>query len=154
MGSVSTFLWYDDGAADAAAFYTALIPNSRVLSAQELPDGTAVSVTFELDGQVFQALNAGPRFPFTEAASIFVSVPTQEELDRIWDAILDNGGSESMCGWITDRWGLSWQVIPTALGETLGGADPAGADRAMEAMLQMRRIDVEALRAAYAGTAV
>ncbi|NQX11224.1 VOC family protein [Microbacteriaceae bacterium VKM Ac-2855] len=151
MGTVSTFLWYDGGAGEAADFYTSLLPNSRVLSTQHTPDGAVFLVSFELDGQHFQALNAGPHFHFTEAISISVSVQTQHEIDRLWAAIIADGGEESMCGWAKDRWGLSWQIVPTALAETTGGPDPEGAARATQAMFQMRKLDIAALRSAYAG---
>lgn len=151
MGSVSTFLWYDTQAGEAVDFYTSLLPDSRILSTQHAADGSVFLVSFELDGQLFQALNAGPHFHFTEAISISVSVETQEELDRLWNAITADGGEESMCGWAKDRWGLSWQIVPTALGETTGGPDPEGAARATQAMFQMRKLDIAALRKAYAG---
>ncbi|NQX04221.1 VOC family protein [Rathayibacter sp. VKM Ac-2856] len=156
MGAVSTFLWFDDQAKEAAEFYTELVPNSRILSTEVLPDGspapgTVTVVTFELDGQLFRAMNAGPRFPFTEAVSIEVSVETQAEVDRLWSALIADGGEESRCGWLRDRWGLSWQIVPTALATVLGGADREGAARALQAMLRMSKIDVAALEAAYAG---
>lgn len=157
MSTVSTFLWFDTQAGEAAEFYTTLLPNSRIVDRQVLPEGspapgTVLSVVFELDGQRFQAINAGPRFPFTEAISIAVSVQTQEELDRLWDALVSDGGEEGRCGWLKDRWGLSWQIVPSALAEVLGGADPAGAQRALQAMLGMNRLDIDALRKAYAGS--
>lgn len=151
MGSVSTFLWYDTAAGEAAEFYTSLLPNSRIISTNHASDGGVFLVTFELDGQLFQALNAGPHFHFTEAISISVSVETQEEVDRLWEAITADGGEESQCGWAKDRWGLSWQIVPTALAETTGGPDPEGAARATQAMMQMRKLDIAALRKAYAG---
>ncbi|MCJ1699400.1 VOC family protein [Rathayibacter festucae] len=156
MGAVSTFLWFDDQAREAAEFYTELVPNSRILSTEVLPEGspspgTVTVVTFELDGQLFRAMNAGPRFPFTEAVSIEVSVEDQAEVDRLWDALIADGGEESRCGWLRDRWGLSWQIVPTALAAVLGGSDAEGAARALQAMLGMTKLDVAALEAAYAG---
>lgn len=156
MSAVSTFLWFDDGAGEAARFYTELVPNSRITDSQVLPEGspapgTVLSVSFELDGQRFQALNAGPRFPFTEAVSIVVTVESQAELDRLWDALTADGGEEGRCGWLKDRWGLSWQVVPTVLATLLGGSDPEGASRALQAMLTMNRLDIAALEEAYAG---
>lgn len=156
MGAVSTFLWFDDQAKEAAEFYTELVPNSRILSTEVLPDGspapgTVTVVTFELDGQLFRAMNGGPRFPFTEAVSIEVSVETQVEVDRLWSALIADGGEESRCGWLRDRWGLSWQIVPTALATVLAGADREGAARALQAMLRMSKLDVAALEAAYAG---
>ncbi|MBO0982742.1 VOC family protein [Rathayibacter sp. SD072] len=156
MGAVSTFLWFDDAAGEAVEFYTALVPNSRILDSRVLPEGspapgTLLSVSFELDGQLFQAINAGPRFPFTEAVSIVLTVQTQEELDRLWDALASEGGAEGRCGWVRDRWGLWWQVVPSVLADLLGGPDPEGATRAMRAMLTMDRLDIRALEEAYAG---
>jgi predicted 3-demethylubiquinone-9 3-methyltransferase (glyoxalase superfamily) len=156
MGAVSTFLWFDDAAGEAAAFYTSLVPNSRILDSRVLPEGSPspgalLSVVFELDGQRFQAINAGPRFPFTEAVSIVVTVESQAELDRLWDALTADGGQESRCGWLRDRWGLWWQIVPSVLGDLLGGADAEGASRAMQAMLAMDRLDIRALEEAYAG---
>lgn len=156
MSAVSTFLWFDDGAGEAARFYTELVPNSRITGSQVLPEGspapgTVLSVSFELDGQRFQAINAGPQFPFTEAISIVVAVETQEELDRMWDALTADGGQEGRCGWLRDRWGLSWQIVPTVLPALLGGSDPEGAGRALQAMLAMNRLDIRTLEEAYAG---
>ncbi|MBF4461814.1 MULTISPECIES: VOC family protein [unclassified Rathayibacter] len=155
MSTISTFLWFDDAAEEAVEFYTGLLPRSRILDRQVVPEGspapsTVVSLLFELGGQRFQAINAGPQFTFTEAISIVVTVTTQEELDRIWDA-LAAGGEESRCGWVRDRWGLWWQVVPTVLPELLGGGDSEAASRAMQAMLSMGRLDIRALEEAYAG---
>ena len=113
--------------------------------------GRAMAVTFELDGLTVQALNGGPGRPFTEAISLFVSVETQEEIDRLWDALTSDGGAPSQCGWLTDRWGLSWQVVPPVLGELLSDPDPQRAGRAMQAMLTMTKLDIAALRAAADG---
>lgn len=156
MSAVSTFLWFDDGAGEAARFYTELVPNSRITGSQVLPEGspapgTVLSVSFELDGQRFQAINAGPQFTFTEAISIVVAVETQEELDRMWDALTADGGQEGRCGWLRDPWGLSWQIVPTVLPALLGGSDPEGAGRALQAMLAMNRLDIRTLEEAYAG---
>ncbi|PPH98663.1 hypothetical protein C5C95_08870 [Rathayibacter sp. AY1B7] len=156
MGAVSTFLWFDDGAGEAARFYTELVPNSRITGSQVLPEGSpspgeVLSVTFELDGQRFQAINAGPRFPFTEAVSIVVTVGDQSELDRLCDALIADGGEESRCGWLRDRWGLSWQIVPEVLPRLLGGADPEASARALQAMLAMSRLDIAELERAHAG---
>lgn len=156
MSAVSTFLWFDDGAGEAARFYTELVPNSRITGSQVLPEGspapgTVLSVSFELDGQRFQAINAGPQFTFTEAISIVVAVASQEELDRMWDALTADGGQEGRCGWLRDPWGLSWQIVPTVLPALLGGSDPEGAGRALQAMLAMNRLDIRTLEEAYAG---
>jgi predicted 3-demethylubiquinone-9 3-methyltransferase (glyoxalase superfamily) len=157
MSSVSPFLWFDHEAEEAAELYTGLVPNSRILSTSRypegapLPAGTVLSVTFELDGLRVQALNGGPMFSFTEAVSLFVSVQTQDEVDRLWDGLIAGGGSPSQCGWLKDRFGLSWQIVPTVLEELLQDPDPGRSGRAMQAMLGMQRLDVAALRAAADG---
>jgi predicted 3-demethylubiquinone-9 3-methyltransferase (glyoxalase superfamily) len=155
---VHPFLWFDDQAAEAADLYVSLIPNSRVLDTRTYPDGapgvapgTVMSVSFELDGLPVEALNAGPQFRFTEAFSFFVSVSTQEEVDALWDGLVAGGGEPSRCGWLKDRFGLSWQIVPTALGELLQDPDPGRAQRAMQAMLGMQKIDIAALQAAADG---
>lgn len=156
--SVHPFLWFDREAEQAAALYTSLIPNSRVLETRRHPDGApgvepgqVMGVSFELDGLPVEALNAGPQFRFTEAFSFHVAVDTQEEVDRLWDGLLADGGSPSQCGWLKDRFGLSWQIVPRALEELLQDRDPARAARAMQAMLTMQKLDVAALRAAADG---
>jgi predicted 3-demethylubiquinone-9 3-methyltransferase (glyoxalase superfamily) len=142
---VTPFLWYDGQAEEAARFYVSVFKkDSRVTSASPM------SVTFELSGQPFMALNGGPAFKFSEALSLFVNCKDQREVDYFWRK-LGEGGQPGRCGWLKDRWGLSWQVIPSALGECLGGSDRAGAARAMEAMLGMGKLDVKALKAAYRG---
>jgi predicted 3-demethylubiquinone-9 3-methyltransferase (glyoxalase superfamily) len=154
MQTISPFLWFDDQAEQAAERYVSIFPNSRILSVARYgegapqPAGTALTVSFVLDGLELQALNGGPVHPFTEAISLQVSVPDQAECDRVWDALLADGGQPDQCGWLKDRWGLSWQVIPTALPELLSDPDPARAGRAMNAMLTMVKIDVAALQAA------
>ena len=147
MNKITPFLWFDDKAEEAMRFYVSIFRNSRVLSVSPGPNGRAMSVTTELDGQELMALNAGPQFKFTEAISLFVSCDTQEEVDELW-AKLSAGGEESRCGWLKDKYGLSWQIIPTALGEMLGDPDPDKAKRVMEAMLQMRKIDIMTLKQA------
>ncbi|MEX0750351.1 MAG: VOC family protein [Dehalococcoidia bacterium] len=155
MQTIVPYLWFDSQAEEAMRFYTALFPNSRVGDVSRygegmpMPAGTVMSATFELDGQEFVALNGGPMFKFTEAISLFVKCETQEEVDRLWSALTAHGGEESMCGWLKDRYGLSWQIIPNALGKLLGDPDPEKAGRVMQAMLQMRKIDIAGLREAY-----
>lgn len=157
MPRVSPFLWFDDQAEQAAEFYVSLFPNSRVLEVRRFPSdapGQAAGVTtvrFELDGVEVQALNGGPLFPFTEAFSFAVSVDDQEELDRLWDALIADGGSPGQCGWLKDRWGLSWQIVPTALDELVADPDPGRSQRAIQAMLAMGKLDIAALRAAADG---
>lgn len=144
MSKVTPFLWFDGQAEEAAAFYVSLVPGSRVTSVN------AMTVTFELDGRPFIALNGGPHFKFNEAVSFSVSCESQEEVDRYW-AALTEGGEEGRCGWCKDRFGLSWQVTPVGLGQMLSDPDPARSKRVMEAMLGMKKIDVAALRRARDG---
>jgi predicted 3-demethylubiquinone-9 3-methyltransferase (glyoxalase superfamily) len=158
LTSVHPFLWFDSQAEQAAALYTSLLPNSRVTETRTYPEGApdgmagrVMSVSFELDGLPVEALNAGPQFRFTEAFSFFVSVDTQDEVDRLWDGLIAGGGEPSQCGWLKDPYGLSWQIVPRALGELLGDPDPARAQRAMQAMLGMQKLDVAALVAAADG---
>jgi predicted 3-demethylubiquinone-9 3-methyltransferase (glyoxalase superfamily) len=158
VSKVSTFLWYDNQAEEAAKLYTSLIPNSRILDVQVMenadPNGMSVKVvTFELDGQQFQAMDAGPMFKFTEAVSIMITCDDQAEVDRLWDALTANGGEESMCGWLKDPYGLSWQITPKAMEELTKSGTPAQANAVVQAMLQMRKMDVAKLRAAYDGAA-
>ncbi|WP_199732038.1 VOC family protein [Cellulomonas triticagri] len=156
--SVHPFLWFDDQAEQAAALYTSLVPNSRVTATSTYPEGSpggvagsVMSVSFELDGLPVEALNAGPEVRFTEAFSFHVSVVTQDEVDALWDGLIAGGGEPSQCGWLKDRFGLSWQIVPKTLDELLGDPDPERAGRAMRAMLGMQKLDVAALRAAADG---
>ena len=148
MKKITPFLWFDNQAEDAMNFYVSIFKNSRVLSVSPGPSGRAMSVTFELDGQELVAFNAGPQFKFTEAISLFVSCETQAEVDELWGK-LTAGGEESRCGWLKDKFGLSWQIIPTALGELMGDPDPEKAGRVMQAMLTMNKIQIAGLRQAY-----
>jgi predicted 3-demethylubiquinone-9 3-methyltransferase (glyoxalase superfamily) len=154
---ISTWLWFDTEGEEAAEFYCSLFPNSRITGVQRYgeagprPAGTAMVVTFQLDGRPFAALNGGPQFHFTEAVSLMVECEDQEEVDHYWNAFVADGGSESDCGWCKDRFGFSWQVVPRRLQELLGDPDPERAQRAMAAMLQMKKIDVAALEAAADG---
>jgi predicted 3-demethylubiquinone-9 3-methyltransferase (glyoxalase superfamily) len=146
LSTVSVCLWYNGCAEEAARFYTSLIPNSEVISI------SPVMVTFTLDGVPFQALNGGPQFKPTEAASIVVSTKNQEETDRLWNALTANGGSESQCAWLKDRFGVSWQIVPQILPKLLSSPDRQAADRAMQAMLKMSKIDIETLESAFKGS--
>ena len=155
MQKISTCLWFDTQAEEAANFYVSLFEDAEVTDVQRLdgtPSGDNVAlVFFRLAGQEFMAINGGPQFPFTEAVSIHVGVKDQAEVDRLWTALTD-GGEESQCGWLKDRFGLSWQVIPERLGELLSDPDPGRSQRAMQAMLQMQKIEVKVLEdAANAG---
>ena len=152
---VTSFLWFDNEAHEAAEFYVSLFPNSRIKSESHYgegapkPAGSVLVTEFELFGQPFAALNGGPQFPHSEAVSFQVSCDTQEEIDGLWAALTADGGEESMCGWCKDRFGVSWQVTPTRLGDFLGAPGAAG-QRAMAAMLQMRKFDISALERATA----
>jgi predicted 3-demethylubiquinone-9 3-methyltransferase (glyoxalase superfamily) len=153
MKKITPFLWFDDQAEEAMNFYVSIFKNSKVLGVAPGPNGKAMSVSFELDGQEFIGLNAGPQFKFNEAISFFVDCKTQQEVDELWEKLTIDGGEESMCGWLKDKYGLSWQIIPSVLGEMLGDPDPAKSQRVMQAMLQMRKIDIAGLRQAYEGLA-
>lgn len=146
-------LWFDDAALEAAELYVSIFPDSRLgavqyyLEGAPRPAGSVLLVEFELMGRPFTALNGGPQFPHTEAVSFQVRCDTQEEIDRVWDALVADGGAESMCGWCKDRFGVNWQVTPTALDDLLAGDDPAAAQRAWTALMDMRRIVIADLLA-------
>jgi predicted 3-demethylubiquinone-9 3-methyltransferase (glyoxalase superfamily) len=152
--SLTTYLWFDDQALEAATFYVGLFPGSRLGDVShyradaQRPAGSVLTVEFELFGRPFAALNGGPQFPHSEAVSFQVACDGQEDVDRLWHALIADGGSESRCGWCRDRWGVSWQIIPTALGRALRGLDGYDADYAFRAMMGMSRIIVADLRAA------
>jgi len=151
MPSITPFLWYDDQAEQAAQHYVSLFPDSRIDSVSRMPDGAALVVEFTLLGQPYRAMNGGPGHPHSDAVSFQVDVDTQEELDRIWDALLE-GGEPSRCGWLFDRWGVAWQVTPSMMGELMtGSGDPAANARVFEAMMQMVKLDIPTLQAAAAG---
>jgi predicted 3-demethylubiquinone-9 3-methyltransferase (glyoxalase superfamily) len=157
MLKVTPFLWFDDQAEQAAEFYVSLIPNSKITGVSRYGEagpgvpGSAMTVTFELDGLPVTALNGGPAFSFTEAFSFSVPCEDQAEVDRYWSALTADGGQESRCGWLKDRFGLSWQIVPKALPRLLGDPDRARANRAMQAMLKMNKLVVADLEAAAAG---
>lgn len=153
MQKVRTFLWYDGQAEAAANHYVSLVPDSRILSVERLgEDGATVLVTFELGGIEYLALDGGPLYSFTEAASIMVLCEDQAEVDRLWDGLISDGGEPGPCGWCKDRWGLSWQVVPRALLELQQDPDRARAARANAAMLTMGKLDIAALYAAADAT--
>ena len=149
-------LWFDTESEEAAAFYTSIFKNSRIVSvahyteAGPRPAGTVMTVEFELDGQRFVAINGGPQFKFDEAVSFQITCETQDEIDYYWDSLVE-GGEEGPCGWLKDRYGLSWQVTPTGMEELFSDPDPERANRAMQAMLAMKKLDIAALHAAYNG---
>jgi len=147
---ISTFLWFDGNAEEAARLYTSILGDSK-LGEVVRAGGKVISVNFELCGQSFMALNGGPHYKFSPAISIFVSVETQAEVDRLWDALLAGGGAPNQCGWLQDRFGLSWQIVPSVLPKLLGDPDPARAGRAMKAMMGMVKLDIDALKRAAAG---
>jgi predicted 3-demethylubiquinone-9 3-methyltransferase (glyoxalase superfamily) len=149
MKKIIPFLWFDTQAEEAMNFYVSIFKNSKVLSVTPGSNGIAQFVTFELEGQEFMALNAGPQFKFNESISFFVDCKTQEEVDELWEKLTADGGEESMCGWLKDKYGLSWQIIPAVLGELLSDKDPEKANRVMQAMLKMQKIDIAGLERAY-----
>ena len=149
MKKITPFLWFDAQAEEAMNFYVSIFKNSKVLGVTPGPNGIASSVTFELEGQEIIGLNAGPQYKFNEAISFYVDCETQEEVDELWSKLIADGGEESMCGWLKDKYGLSWQIIPQGLGQMLNDPDPARAQRVMQAMLKMNKIDLAGLEAAY-----
>ncbi|MFE2107197.1 VOC family protein [Kitasatospora sp. NPDC059463] len=157
MQQITPCLWYDDQAEEAARYYTSVLPNSRITDVTRYTEagpgtpGSVVTVAFELDGRPFVALNGGPVFPFTEAVSLQVQCDDQAEVDRLWTALLEGGGQESRCGWLKDRWGLSWQVTPRILIDLVSGPDRDKAARVTRAMLSMSRIDIRQLLDAAEG---
>ncbi|MGW9290418.1 VOC family protein [Streptomyces albidoflavus] len=157
MQKITTNLWFDGQAEQAAAFYTSLFEDGRVLGVERFTEagpgepGSVVTVTFRLAGQEFVAINGGPEFTFTEAISLSVDCETQEEVDRYWEALTADGGEEVQCGWLKDKYGLSWQIVPRALVELLASSDREAAARATRAMLEMKKLDIQALRDAAAG---
>jgi predicted 3-demethylubiquinone-9 3-methyltransferase (glyoxalase superfamily) len=157
MQKITPFLWFDGKAEEAATFYTSIFNNSKIGAVKRYgeagpgPKGSAMTVSFQLEGQEFVGLNGGPIFKFNEAISFFVNCETQEEVDYFWSKLLEGGGQESQCGWLKDKYGVSWQIIPAALMKLLGDTDPAKAQRVMKAMLQMRKIDVAQLEKAAQG---
>ena len=161
MQKITTFLWYDDNAEEAVNFYVSVFNNSKIVGithygesgskAAGRPKGSVMTVEFQLDGQDFTALNGGPAFKFTEAISLVVYCDTQEEIDSYWEKLLE-GGVESQCGWLKDKYGLSWQVTPAVLPKMLLDKDPEKAERVMEAMLEMKKLDIARLEQAYEGS--
>jgi predicted 3-demethylubiquinone-9 3-methyltransferase (glyoxalase superfamily) len=156
MRKIHPFLWFDDQAEAAANFYVSVFPDSKITKVVRYgdagpgPKGAAMTVSFEVGGQTFTALNGGPHFKFTEAVSFWVDCEDQAEVDYYWDR-LSEGGETSQCGWLKDRFGLSWQIVPVVLPQLIGDPDPAKAQRAMAAMLKMKKLDIAGLKAAQAG---
>ena len=156
MQKITPFLWYNNNAEEAMNFYTSIFPNSKIITISRYgeagpgPKGSVMSAIFEINGQEFYALNGGPLYTFTPAVSFFVKCETQEEVDYFWEK-LSEGGTPNRCGWLTDKFGLTWQVIPAVLGSLLQGKDAEKSKRAMMAMLQMVKLDIKTLQQAYDG---
>jgi predicted 3-demethylubiquinone-9 3-methyltransferase (glyoxalase superfamily) len=154
MPTITPSLWFDTEAETAAELYVSIFPNSKITDIARYNEagpgepGTVLTVEFELDGQPHSAINGGPQFPFTEAVSLVINCADQDEVDYYWEKLIEGGGSEGQCGWLKDRFGLSWQVVPPGMGEILGDPDPRKGERAMKAMLAMHKLDLAALRAA------
>jgi predicted 3-demethylubiquinone-9 3-methyltransferase (glyoxalase superfamily) len=150
MQAITPFLWFDSQAEEAATYYVSVFDDSEIRGVSRYPEntpgpaGSVMTVQFTLKGQEFTALNGGPEFDFTPAVSLYVHCTDQDEVDRYWDALLDGGRSQS-CGWVTDRFGVTWQIVPDRLGELLGDPDPERANRAMQAMLEMDKMEIKAL---------
>jgi len=153
MPEITTFLTYNHQAEEAAKKY-ALLFDGKILETMRAggPEAPVLTVTFQILGKTFIALNGGPSFAFSPGISLFVGCDTQEEIDRFWSALTAEGGKEVQCGWLTDKYGVSWQIVPKALGQYLGGKDREGAGRAMQAMLKMQKLDIAALKRAYEGS--
>ncbi len=151
---ITPFLWFDNQAEEATNFYVSIFKNSKVISVDRYgeaspgPKGTVMTTSFELEGQGFMALNGGPEYKFTEAISFFVNCETQAEVDDLWEK-LSAGGEQGPCGWLKDKYGVSWQIVPAVLGEMLSDSNPERSQRVMRAMLQMRKLDINALVRAY-----
>jgi predicted 3-demethylubiquinone-9 3-methyltransferase (glyoxalase superfamily) len=148
---VSTCLWFDTDAEEAATFYTSILENSRITAVSRRSGGQALMVEFELAGVAFQALNGGPHFRLSEACSLSVACDTQEEIDRLWTTLVADGGEEGQCGWLKDRFGLSWQIVPTALRAMMTDSDPSRVARVVAAFMPMKKLDLAELEAAFRG---
>lgn len=155
MKAITPCLWFDNQAEEAAKFYVSIFPDSEIRAVSRygeggpVPAGTALTVDFVLNGMPFQGLNGGPQFSFSEAVSFVIDAPTQSDIDRYWNTLIADGGEPSMCGWLKDKFGLSWQVVPSILAELLAGPDPEKSARVMQAMLKMDKIDIAKLQTAY-----
>jgi len=155
---ITPFLWFDDNAEEAVKFYVSIFKNSKIgrmtrygeegAKVSGRPEGTVMTIAFQLEGQAFAALNGGPHFKFTEAISLVVNCKTQKEVDELWEK-LSEGGEEGQCGWLKDKYGLSWQIVPTVLSKMLQDKDPKKSERVMQALIQMRKFDIKRLKQAY-----
>jgi predicted 3-demethylubiquinone-9 3-methyltransferase (glyoxalase superfamily) len=154
MQKITPFLWFDNNAEEAMNFYISVFKDSKILKVTRNgkggpgPEGTVLTASFELNGQNFAVLNGGPIFKFTEAVSFVVNCETQDEIDYYWNKLTSDGGQESMCGWLKDKFGLSWQIVPTIMADLLNNADTAQAQRTMQALMQMKKLDIKALQEA------
>ena len=157
MSKITPFLWFDNNAEEAVQFYTSIFRNSKILQTSRYPEGapgpkgSVMTMKFELNGQEFIALNGGPHFKFNEAISFEVNCETQKEIDEYWEKLTSGGGKEVQCGWLKDKYGLSWQIVPAALGQLMADKDPMKAKRVTQAMLKTVKLDIEALKKAYQG---
>jgi predicted 3-demethylubiquinone-9 3-methyltransferase (glyoxalase superfamily) len=152
MPEITTFLTYNDQAEAAARLYISIFEGGRIVSLMPGPNGTVFGLSFEILGRTFLALNGGPSFKFSEAISLFVACDTQAEIDRYWEKLIEDGGNESECGWLVDKFGVSWQITPKNLSSLLGDKDPVKSSRAMQAMLKMKKLDIAALERAFHGS--
>ena len=150
MPSITPFLWFDTQAEEAMNFYASIFPRSKVLSVNRA-QGRVLSVEFELEGQKFMAMNAGPHFAFNEAVSFFVGCETQQEIDDLWAKLIADGGAPGRCGWLKDKFGLSWQIVPRALGRLMSSGDPVASKRVMDTLFQMEKLDLNGLQRAFEG---
>ena len=157
MQKITTFLWFNNNAEEAANYYTSIFKNSKIVDVSRYgdagpgPKGSVMVVKFQLAGQEFVGLNGGPQFKFTEAISLVVNCESQQEIDEYWRKLTADGGQESQCGWLKDKFGLSWQIVPTELGKLMSAKDPATANRVMQALLQMKKLDIAKLKQAAEG---
>jgi predicted 3-demethylubiquinone-9 3-methyltransferase (glyoxalase superfamily) len=151
MKAITPCLWFDDRIEEAVEFYTSTLPAGKVHGYQRYPDGRVLTADFELAGQPMKALNGGPQFRFTEAISMFVECESQEEVDHFWAALTADGGEDGPCGWLKDKYGLSWQIVPVEFLDIMGRCDPSQLERVMGVMMGMRKLELAPLRAAYAG---
>lgn len=155
MQKITTYLWFNDNAEEAVNFYISIFKDSKIIELSRysegmpLPAGTVLTIKFQLEGQEFLALNGGPHFKFTEAISLLVDCKDQAEVDTLWSKLSSNGGQESMCGWLKDKYGLSWQIVPSVLGKMLTDKDPKKAARVGQALMKMRKLDIKELEEAY-----
>lgn len=148
MQKITPFLWFDNNLGEAIEFYTSIFNDAKIVNSMPGPDGNIFTATFQVEGQQFMGINGGPQFKFTEAVSLFVNCENQEEVDELWNKLSD-GGEIQMCGWLKDKYGLSWQIIPKQLGELLWVKDPKKSKSVMDAMLKMRKIEIDKLEEAY-----